>query len=119
MAAHNELGKWGEDTAADYLQRNGYTIVERDWKSGHRDLDIIALDGEHDELVFVEVKTRRNRLFADPEVAVGYQKIRNLQQAANHYVKYRNVSQNIRFDLVTLVGTPDGNTEIEHIENAF
>ena len=42
MAAHNELGKWGEDTAADYLQRNGYTIVERDWKSGHRDLDIIT-----------------------------------------------------------------------------
>ena len=119
MAAHNELGKWGEDTAADYLQRNGYTIVERDWKSGHRDLDIIALDGEHDEMVFVEVKTRRNRLFADPEVAVGYQKIRNLQQAANHYVKYRNISQNIRFDLVTVVGTPDGNTEIEHIENAF
>ena len=44
MAAHNELGKWGEDTAADYLQRNGYTIIERDWKSGHRDLDIIAQD---------------------------------------------------------------------------
>jgi putative endonuclease len=119
VADHNDLGRWGEDQAAAYLMRKGYVIVERDWKSGHRDLDIIALDGEHDELVFVEVKTRRNRLFADPEVAVGYQKIRNLQQAANHYVKYRNVSQNIRFDLVTVVGTPDGNTEIEHIENAF
>ena len=45
MASHNELGKWGEDVAATYLERQGYTIMERDWKSGHRDLDIIALDG--------------------------------------------------------------------------
>ena len=44
MADHNELGKWGEDLAADYLQRKGYTIIERDWKSGRRDLDIIAFD---------------------------------------------------------------------------
>lgn len=46
MATHNELGKWGEDCAADYLQRMDYTIVARDWKSGHRDIDIIAIDEE-------------------------------------------------------------------------
>ena len=45
MASHNELGKWGEDIAANYLERLGYTIIERDWKSGHRDLDIIAREG--------------------------------------------------------------------------
>ena len=89
MALHNELGKWGEDVAADYLQRQGYTIIERNWKSGHRDLDIIALDGN--TLVFVEVKTRRNRIFTDPETAVDYQKIVNLQHAANHYVKYKHI----------------------------
>ena len=60
MAAHNELGKWGEDLAAEYLEKKGYTIVERDWKSGRRDIDIIALDD--DVVVFVEVKTRRNSL---------------------------------------------------------
>ena len=65
MAAHNELGKWGEDCAADYLQRKGYTIVERDWKSGHRDIDIIAADKDG-TIVFIEVKTRRNRLLATP-----------------------------------------------------
>ena len=46
MAEHNDLGKWGEQVAVDYLQRKGYEILERDWKSGHRDLDIIALDGD-------------------------------------------------------------------------
>ena len=58
MAAHNELGKWGEDKASEFLQLNGYQIIERDWKSGRRDIDIVATNGT--EVVFVEVKTRSN-----------------------------------------------------------
>ena len=117
MASHNELGKWGEDVAADFLLRQGYTIIERDWKSGHRDLDIIALDG--DTIVFVEVKTRSNRVFTDPETAVDYQKIRHLQQAANHYIKYRHIDKEIRFDIITVVGTMGGNYDVDHIKDAF
>ena len=82
MAAHNELGQWGEEVATDYLRRKGYTIVERDWKSGHRDLDIIAMDGQ--TLVVVEVKTRRNRLFSNPEEAIDYHKLQSLRLSANH-----------------------------------
>lgn len=117
MASHNDLGKWGEQLAADFLQRKGYTILERDWKSGHRDLDIIAMDGE--TIVFVEVKTRSNRLFTDPVEAVGYQKIRNLQLAANHYVKYRHIDNEIRFDIVSIIGNEESGAEIEHITDAF
>ena len=117
MASHNELGKWGEEMAAEYLLRQGYTIMERDWKSGHRDLDIIALDGN--TVVFVEVKTRRNRLFTEPEMAVDYQKIRNLQQAANHYIKYRHINQEVRFDVITVVGSMTGTPSVEHIKDAF
>ena len=119
MAEHNDLGKWGEDTAAEYLRRKGYTIVERDWKSGHRDLDIIAQTEDGEKCVFVEVKTRRNQLFMEPANAIDYQKIRNLQKAANHFVKYRHIDLDIRFDIVTVVGTPDAVLEIEHIEDAF
>ena len=68
MAAHNELGKWGEDLATAYLEQKGYTIVERDWKSGRRDIDIIAIDGN--TVVFVEVKTRKNSVFGEPEEAI-------------------------------------------------
>ena len=117
MALHNELGKWGEDLAASYLERLGYTIMERDWKSGHRDLDIIAQEG--DTVVFVEVKTRRNRDFTDPETAVDYQKIRHLQQAANHYIKFRHIDNDIRFDIITVVGTMNETPSIEHIKDAF
>lgn len=116
MAAHNELGTWGEELAAEHLQRKGYTILERDWHSGHRDIDIIAMDGE--TVVFVEVKTRRNRVFGEPEDAIDYQKLRNLRAAINHYVKFRRLWQEIRLDIVTVVGTPDGGTpEITHVQD--
>ncbi|MBO5626265.1 MAG: YraN family protein, partial [Prevotella sp.] len=85
MAQHNELGKWGEELAARYLQELGYSIIESDWKSGHRDIDIIAMDG--DEVVFVEVKTRSNTHFAEPIDAVNYHKMMNLRRSFNHYIK--------------------------------
>ena len=115
MAAHNELGTWGEDKAAAFLQRQGYRIIERDWKSGRRDIDIIATDGN--EVVFVEVKTRRNRLFGEPEEAVDYRKLQNLRLAINHYIKYRRIDNDIRFDIITVVGTIGQEPEIEHIKD--
>ena len=115
MAAHNDTGKWGEDLAAAYLERKGYTIVERDWKSGRRDIDIIALD--NDVVVFVEVKTRKNRLFGEPEEAIDYRKRQNLQQAINHYVKFRNIRQEIRFDIISVVGTIGTEPDIQHIQD--
>jgi len=115
MAAHNELGKWGEGLAAEYLQRKGYTIIERDWKSGRRDIDIIALDD--DVVVFVEVKTRRNRLFGEPEEAIDYRKQQSLIQAINHYVKFRHIRQEVRFDIVSVVGTIGTEPDIQHIQD--
>ena len=117
VAEHYTLGQWGEEVAADYLRRKGYTIVERNWKSGHRDLDIIAWNEDCQSLVFVEVKTRRNRMFNDPEEAVNYRKMYHLRQAANHYIKYRRLDCDLRFDVITVVGTPETEPEIEHIED--
>jgi len=112
MAAHNELGKWGEDLATEYLQEKGYEILERDWKSGHHDLDIVAKDGN--TLVVVEVKTRRNRLFGDPEEAIDYKKRQSLQSAINHYVKTHRANS-VRFDIISIVGTIGSKPEIDHI----
>ena len=56
MAKHNELGKKGEEIAAQYLSEKGYEILERNWRNRHKEIDIIAKDGN--ELVIVEVKTR-------------------------------------------------------------
>lgn len=115
MAAHNELGKWGEDIATAYLEKNGYEIIERDWKSGHIDLDIIAREGT--TLVIVEVKTRRNRLFGDPEEAVDYRKRQSLRSAINHYVKSHRTSNKVRFDIISIVGMIGSTPEIDHIKD--
>ena len=116
MAAHNELGKWGEDLAIAYLQEKDYTIIERDWKSGRRDIDIIAKD-EAGTIVFVEVKTRRSRVFGEPEEAIDHRKMQSLQQAINHYIKFRRINSEVRFDIVSIVGTMDSDPEINHIKD--
>ncbi len=115
MAAHNELGKWGEDLAAKFLEDQGYEILERDWKSGHHDLDIVA--GNEEGLAIVEVKTRRNRLFGDPEEAIDYKKRLSLQSAINHYIKAHHIKAPVRFDVISIVGAIGSTPEIDHIKD--
>lgn len=117
MAEHNDLGHWGEQKAAEYLEHNGLRIVERNWRDGHRDIDIVAVDA--DVLVIVEVKTRRNNALVDAETAVDRGKIKNLCTAANKYVKMKCVDMPVRFDIVTVTETADSRCIIEHIEDAF
>ncbi len=119
MAQHNDLGKWGEEQAATFLERKGYTICDRDWRAGHRDLDIIALNEDQTILVIVEVKTRTSAGLNEPEEAVNRKKIRNIGNAANLYLKQFNVEYDVRFDIVSVTGTSDSNAKIEHIIDAF
>jgi putative endonuclease len=119
MAAHNDLGKWGEQKAAEYLQKKGYSICHRNWRLGHRDLDITAITPDGDTLAIVEVKTRSNVDFAQPEEAVDWRKRRNLAVAANAYVKRYQMQCNVRFDIISIVVAPDGSADIDHMENAF
>lgn len=112
---HTQIGQWGEEVAAKYLYGKGYEIVERDWHSNHRDIDIIAQRGNL--FVFVEVKTRSNRDFGDPLDAIDYEKRTNLRRAINHYVSYRKID-NYRFDIITVVGTlGTPSPEITHLED--
>lgn len=119
MAEHNEFGKWGEDEAARFLEQKGYSILERDWKWGKRDLDIIAVTEDRQTLVFVEVKTRSSEDLQEPEEAVDNAKMKNLAIAANAYVKAMNAMQDIRFDIVSIIGKRKCLERIEHIEDAF
>ena len=117
MAAHNELGKWGEQIAAEYLQKKGYRIMFRDWKIGHRDLDIIAK--QNDVVVIVEVRTRRNNHFGDTEMTIDRQKIRNICIASNAFVKRLRIDNEIRFDIIAITGTPEIGYTINHIEDTL
>ena len=113
---HLQTGAWGEELAASYLRDKGYVILERDWHSSHRDIDIVARQGEC--IVFVEVKTRSNAEFIDPVQAVNYWKQRNLIHAINHYIHYRKLDCPFRFDVITIVGERGcENPVINHIED--
>ncbi len=116
IAEHTRTGLWGEEVAADYLRDKGYDILERDWHSGHRDIDIIAQ--HNDTIVFVEVKTRRNADFITPEQAVDYRKRQNLRHAINHYINFRKIDNPVRFDIITVIGTHGSPTPVvNHIED--
>ncbi len=115
MAKHNDTGKWGETLAADYLAAKGYAIAERNWHSGHYEIDIVAYNGNR--IVFVEVKTR-SRDHDDPIEAVDRQKAMRLIRAATVYVEAYDINHDMQFDLIAVNGTPD-NYRIEHIPDAF
>lgn len=74
MAEHNDLGKWGEAEASRYLESKGYAILDRDWRFGKRDLDIVALSEDACTMVVVEVKTRASDDMRAPERLLIYVK---------------------------------------------
>lgn len=119
MAEHNDLGKWGEEEAALYYEDRGYEILERDWKVGKRDIDLIVLTEDKDTLVFVEVKTRQNNDLLEPEEAVDVKKMRNLAIAANAYVKLHGLDMDVRFDIISVIGKCSCVESIECFEDAF
>ena len=116
MAKHNELGKHGEELAVQYLTEKGYEILERNWRNKHKEIDLVAKDGE--TLVIVEVKTRQSDDHGEPDLAVTRQKQTRLIYAANAYIFKYNLDINTRFDIISIV-IKDGNPVIEHIEDAF
>ena len=116
MAQHNELGKWGEDVAADFLVGKGFRIVERNWKVGRKEIDIIA--AKERLLLFVEVKTRRSNAYGDPYEAVDWKKRRTLIAAMRQYIALHRIATDVRYDIVSVVGTPADYT-FEVLEDAI
>ena len=110
------FGKMGEQMAAKYLTDKGYVILEHNYRRGHLEIDLIALDG--DELVIVEVKSRAYDTILHPEEAVDHKKRLNLIRLANEYVKTHGRKENVRFDIVSIVSNANG-TEIRHLKNAY
>ena len=116
MAKHNELGKKGEEIAARYLEQHGYTIQDRNWHCGHKDLDLVVT--KNDTVVFVEVKTRTCTDWGDPQDFVTDRKIRRIVSSADAYLRFNQIDMDVRFDIVSVVEDGD-DFKVEHIEQAF
>ncbi|MDP1623398.1 MAG: YraN family protein [Bacteroidales bacterium] len=116
MSDHIELGKKGEEIAVAHLTGLGYRILERNWRLGKEEIDIIARDGNF--VVIVEVKTRTSNALAEPETSVTKSKQRILVRTANAYINYRKQQGEVRFDIITVLVRQEGET-INHIVDAF
>lgn len=117
MAAHNDLGKYGELLAKGYLQELGYQILEINWVYGRAEIDLIAF--HENKLIFVEVKTRRSVLNGEPEDFVDWKKEKQLEFASAVYIERKKHQGEIRFDIIAIVIDTHGIYKINHIEDAF
>lgn len=118
MTEKKDFGNKGEEIAARYLADSGFILHQRNWQSSHHEIDIIA--EWHGEIVFVEVKTRRNEEYMSALAAVDHKKRRNLVLAARHYMNlfYPGEARPFRFDIITVIGQGP-RYDITHHRHAF
>ncbi|MBP7184505.1 MAG: YraN family protein, partial [Saprospiraceae bacterium] len=117
MANHNDKGILGEELACNFLVKKGYSILERNWRYKKAEIDIIAM--KDDVLIFIEVKTRKNANFGNPEEFVSEKKQKFMLEAAPIYMEKINHEWEIRFDIIGIVLRESVTLDIVHIEDAF
>lgn len=117
MSKHKETGINGELIAENFLLMKGYCILERNWRFGKKEIDIIAK--LNSILVFVEVKTRSSFIFGFPEEAVHPKKQGYMKVAAEAYGDANPDFESIRFDIISILIENDQPKEIKHFEDAF
>jgi len=117
MADHNDFGKDAENLAAEYLIKNGYKILVRNFRFKKAEIDIIA--EKDNKIIVVEVKARSTDIFILPQEAVTKTKIKSIVSATDNFMDELNKDQEVRFDIISVLPDKKGTLSIEHIEDAF
>ena len=116
MRTSDALGKFGEDLAAEYLQRSGLVIVERNYRCRSGEIDILARD--ENVLVVCEVKTRSTEMFGSPLAAVTPLKLRRMRRVALAWLADRGIRpSSIRFDVIGIAHSGSGQPTVEHLRD--
>lgn len=115
----NSIGIFGENAAVDLLKKKGFRILERNWKIGPLEVDIIA--DNKDTIVFAEVKTRTSIFGKRPEEFADKEKQRHMVSAAKAYIKCTRCTKAPRFDIIGVLADKDCKeiVEVSHLEDAF
>lgn len=107
MKISNPIAVFGEDKACEYLKNQGYEIIERNFRRGYGEIDIVAIEETKKDgkvLVFVEVKTRSSNQFGSPLQAITYWKLKSLISTAQFYkLTHRNLPDSLRIDAVSVM----------------
>lgn len=110
-----EIGGYGEDLAMQWLRERGFHIVERNWRIGHYEIDIIAQ--HYDTLHFVEVKTRKAGGWQSAYDSIDQSKIRSLRRGATAFCAMRKISLLVQFDLIAVTTSDNNPPTINYVEN--
>jgi putative endonuclease len=114
----HELGRRGEDLAAQYLTDRGLILLSRNWRCREGELDVVATDGR--SLFVYEVKTRSTGEFGDPSEYVTPPKILRIRRATQAWLQRHRVGCcDVRFDVVAVIWPPAGEPDLRHIRDAF
>jgi putative endonuclease len=116
MFIPNPTARFGEDIATNFLKKKGYKIIERNFRKGYGEIDIVSIHGNI--LVFVEVKTRTTFLYGGAIEAIAYHKLQKLIKSCEFYkMTHKNLPEAMRIDAV-LIDLENGKVKnISHIEN--
>ena len=117
MARHNKTGQDGETLAVQYFTGKGYNILHTNWRHSHYEIDIIAQ--KEDKLHFIEVKTRRNKKFGNPEESVNRRKMQNLMKAAEEFLHQHPGWKKIQYDILSINFNPNLAPEYFLIEDVY
>jgi len=117
MESKSSIGKFGEEQAKAFLERNGFKILEKNFRTKFGEIDIIAIDEDTDEMVFIEVKARSSSEFGFPEEAVNYKKQQKIKRAALEYLAANKIYKDWRIDVVSIILNGKEVNDIKIIKN--
>lgn len=114
MRAKDAVGRYGEDVAAAHVTAQGWQVLDRNWRVAAGELDLVALDG--DELVVVEVKTRRSTAFGHPAEAVTALKLGRIRRLAAQWLASHDARPaSVRIDVIAVLLPRRGAAQVEHL----
>ncbi len=112
-----KLGEWGEVKAANYLIKNGYNIIHRNFRCKLGEIDIIAFDKEEKSMCFIEVKTRKSLTFGMPKESITRVKLLHIINSARYYILINEIfNMDLRIDVIEIV-VGNGTSSICHTKN--
>lgn len=117
MAKHNVLGTEGEAIAVKWLTEKGFTLLHQNWRHSRYEVDIIAVI--NNVLHFIEVKTRRNKKFGEPEESVDAKKIMNLMKASEEFQYQFPQWKRVQYDVLSISFNPNGSVDYFFIEDIY
>lgn len=117
MTGREKVGRKAESIALEWLLQRGFRLLEKNYRVGHKEIDLIVESDE--KLHIVEVKSLESPLFGHPYDRVDTRKRENLASAARYYIKAKSIAKQVQFDVVSIVFRSDEDYTLEYIPAAF